>query len=223
MLVSAIQQCESAVSTHISPTPLGHHREPGWAPCVIKQLPTIYFTHDNCINATLSVHPTLSFPYCAHKSILYISVLIPALHIGSSVPFFCCCCCSVTQLCPTLCDPMDGSTPGFPVLHHLLEFVQTHAHWVGDAIQPSHPVLPFSSCLQYFPASGSFLMSWLFTSGGQSIGASASAPVFPKNIQGWFPLRWTGLISLQSKGFSRVFSSTILLDSIYMRKLPEFL
>ena len=52
------------------------------------------------------------------------------------------CCHSVTKLCPTLCDPMDGSTPGFPVLHYLLEFAQTHVHWVGDAIQPSHPLLP---------------------------------------------------------------------------------
>ena len=55
-----------------------------------------------------------------------------------------CCCCSVAQLCPTLCDLMDCSTPGFPVLHHLLEFVQTHVHWVDDTIQPSHPLLPLS-------------------------------------------------------------------------------
>ena len=107
-----------------------------------------------------------------------------------------------------LCNPMDCSTPGFPVLHHLPEFAQTHVHWLGDAIQPSHPVLPFSSCLQSFPPSGSFPMTQLFTSGGQSIGASASAPVLPMNIKGWFPLGLTGLISLLSKGLSRVFSST---------------
>ena len=71
----------------------------------------------------------------------------------------------------------------------------------------SSPV-PFFSCLQSFPASGSFLMSQLFTSGGQSIGASASARILPMNIQGWFPLGLTGLISLQCKGLSRVFSST---------------
>ena len=52
------------------------------------------------------------------------------------------CCCSVTQLCPTLCDPMDWSTPGFPVHHHLPDFAQTHVHWVSDAIQPSHPLSP---------------------------------------------------------------------------------
>ena len=66
----------------------------------------------------------------------------------------------------------------------------------------------FSSCLQSFPAPGSFPMDCLFTSGGQSIGASASAWVLPVNIQGWFPLGWTGLISLQSKGLSRVFYNT---------------
>ena len=69
---------------------------------------------------------------------------------------------------------------------------------------------PFSFCLQSFPASGSFPMSQLFASGGQSIGASASTSVLPMNIQGWFPLGLTGLISLQSKGLSRVFSSTTI-------------
>ena len=71
-------------------------------------------------------------------------------------------------------------------------------------------VFPFSSYLQSFTAPGSFLMSQQFTSGGQSIGASASASVLPMNIQDWFPLRWTGWISLQSKGLSRVFSNTIV-------------
>ena len=68
----------------------------------------------------------------------------------------------------------------------------------------------FSFCLQSFPASGSFPMSQFFASGGQSTGASASASVLPTYIQGWFPLGWTGLISLQSKGLSRVFSSTTI-------------
>ena len=77
----------------------------------------------------------------------------------------------------------------------------------------SSSVVPFSFCLQSFPASGSFPMNQLFTSGGQSIGASASASVFPINIQGWFPLGLTGLISLQSKGLSRVFSSTMIWKS----------
>ena len=76
------------------------------------------------------------------------------------------------SLSPTFCHPMDCSTPGFPVLHYLPELAQTHVQWLSDAIQPSHPVASFSSCFQSLPASGSFPMSQLFTSGGQSIGAS---------------------------------------------------
>ena len=80
------------------------------------------------------------------------------------------------------------------------------SQWYHPTISSS--VVPFSSCLQSFPASGSFLMSQLFTSGGQSIGASTSSSVLPVNIQDWFPLWWTSLISLQSKGLSRVFSNS---------------
>ena len=109
----------------------------------------------------------------------------------------------VTQSCPTLCDPMDCSSPGFPVHHQLPELTQTHVHWVSDAIQPSHPLLsPSPLCLQYFPASGSFQMSQFFKSGGQSIEVSASASVLPMNVQDWFLLGWIGWISLQSKGLS---------------------
>ena len=78
--------------------------------------------------------------------------------------------------------------------------------WCHKIISSS--VIPFSSCLQSFPTSGSFPMSWLFAAGGQSIGASVLASVLPMNIQGWFPLGLTGLISSQSKGLSRVLSST---------------
>ena len=113
---------------------------------------------------------------------------------------------SVAQLCLTLCSLMDFSKPGFPVRHQFLELAQTHVHWVSSTISPS--VAPFSSCPQSFPVSGSFLMSLLFTSGGQNITTSASASVLPMNVQGWFPLGLTDLISLQSNGFSRVFSST---------------
>ena len=116
---------------------------------------------------------------------------------------------SVAQSCLSLCDPMDCSMPGLPVHHQLLEFTQTHVHWVCDAIQPSHPLsIPFSSHLQSFQASGSFQMSQFFISGGQSIGVSASISVLPMNLQDWFPLGWTGWISLQSKGLSRIFSNT---------------
>ena len=89
----------------------------------------------------------------------------------------------VAQLCLALCNPMDCSTPGFPVHLQLLELAQTHAHRVCDAIQPPHPLIPFSSHLQSFPASGSFPMSQFFASGGQSVGVSASASVLPMNIQ----------------------------------------
>ena len=111
-----------------------------------------------------------------------------------------------SQSCPTLCDPVDCSMPGFPVHHQLPELPQTYIHRVGDAVQPSHALL--SPCLQSFPASGSFPMSQFFTSGGQSIGVSASASVLPMNIQDRFLLGSTGLISLQSKRLSRVFSNT---------------
>ena len=102
---------------------------------------------------------------------------------------------------------MNRSTPGRPVHHQLLEFTQTHVHRVGDAIQPSHPLVPFS-CPQSLPASGSFPMSQLFAWGGQSIGVSASKSVLPMNTQDWSPLGWNGCISLQSNGPSRVFSNT---------------
>ena len=96
--------------------------------------------------------------------------------------------------------PWTEAHQASPVLHHLSEFAQAHVHWVSDVIHPSisSSVTPFSSCPQSFPASGTFPMSWKFTSGGQSIGASAS--VLPVNIQGWLPLGLTGLISLKSQG-----------------------
>ena len=108
-----------------------------------------------------------------------------------------------------LCNSMDCSPPGFPVLHHLPEFAQTHVHWVNDAIQPSHPLSPPSHPALNLSqqASGSFPMSWLFKSEGQSTGHSVSASVLPMNIQGWFPLGLTGLITLLSKGLLRVFST----------------
>ena len=138
--------------------------------------------------------------------------LVIAINFNGSVPFICFC--SVTQTCPTLCNPMDCSTPGLPVHHQLPELAQTHVHRVGDPLSWwCHPtisssVVPFSSCFPSFPASGSFPMSQLSISGGQSTGASASASVLPMNIQDWFPLGLTDLISLQSKGLSRVFSDT---------------
>ena len=90
------------------------------------------------------------------------------------------------------------STPGFPVLHYRLEFAQTHFRWVNDAIQLSHPLSPSTLALSLSQHQGLFNVL-AFESGGQSIGASASASVLPLNIEGCFPLGWTGLISLKSK------------------------
>ena len=120
-----------------------------------------------------------------------------------------CCCCSVAQLFPPLCDPMNCSIPGFPVLHHLQDACSNScplSPWCHSIILFS--VVPFSSCSQSYPASGSFPMNQFFASGGQSIGVSASTSVLPENIQDLFPLALTSLISLQAKGLSRVFSNT---------------
>ena len=104
---------------------------------------------------------------------------------------------SVAQLCPALCDPMDCSTPGFPVHHQLPELTQTHVHWVGDAIQPSHS--PSSRSPPAFNLSQhQGLSQWVSSSHhvAKEFWVSASASVLPLNIQG------TSLISLQSKGLS---------------------
>ena len=115
------------------------------------------------------------------------------------------CCCSVAKSCPTLCDPMDCSTPGFPIFHYLPEFAQTHVHWVIDAIHVilCRPLLLLPSVFDNIRVFSSESVLW---SDGQSIGASAS--VLPMNIQGLYPSGWTGWISLQSKGLSRAFSNT---------------
>ena len=115
---------------------------------------------------------------------------------------------SVTQSCLTLRPhglqlakpPCPSPAPGVSPNSCPLSW------WYHPTISSS--VVPSSSCLQSFPASGSFQMSQLFASGGQSIGVSASTSVLPMNIQDWFPLGWTDWISLQSKGLSRVFSNT---------------
>ena len=115
---------------------------------------------------------------------------------------------SVIQLCPTLCNLMHCSMPGFPVHHQLLKLTQTHVHQVGDAINQlilSRSLLLLPSIIpriRVFPNESVLCIRW------PSIWASASPSVFPINIQDWFPLGLTGLISLQSKGLSRVFCNT---------------
>ena len=108
---------------------------------------------------------------------------------------------SVAQSCPTLCDPMNCSRPGLPVHHQLLESTKTHVHWVGDAIQPSHPLSsPSTPSLNLSQHQGLFKWVSSLHQGGQSIGVSASTSVLPMNTQDWSPLGWTGWVSLQSKG-----------------------
>ena len=124
---------------------------------------------------------------------------------------------SVTQSCLTLCDPMNCSTPSLPVHHQLPEFTQTHVHWDGDAIQLSHLLLSPSP-----PASHLSQHQSLFQSGGRSIGVSPSASALPMNIQDWFPLGWTGWISLQFKGLSRVFFNITVQKHQFFSAQPSF-
>jgi len=119
-------------------------------------------------------------------------------------------------------DPMDCSTPGLPVHHQLLELTKIHVH--QESVMPSNhlilgrPLLLPPSILQSIR---SFPVSEFFAWGGQSIGASASASVLPMNIQNWFPLGYTGWISLQSKGLSRVFSNTTVQKHQYFGAQPS--
>ena len=161
--------------------------------------------------------------YCWGKSVfwsyIYLHKICIALSFGSIVTGEARtavgergCCCSVAKSCLTLWDFMNRSTPGLPVHHQLLELTQTHVPWVSDAIQPSHPLSSSSplafSLTQHQGLSNESALH--FTSGGESIVVSVSASVPPMNIQDSFPLGWTGWISLQSRGFWRVFSNTTI-------------
>ena len=108
----------------------------------------------------------------------------------------------VTQSRPTLCDPMNHSTPGLPVHYQFPESTQIHVHWVSDAIQPSHSLLsPSPPAFNLSQNQG--LFQWV-SSSHQVAKVSASTSVLPMNTQDWTPLGWTGWISLQSKGLSSV-------------------
>ena len=128
------------------------------------------------------------FLFHSHQEVLKFVYFIYFVHINS-----------VTQSCSTLCDPMDCSMPGFPVHHQPPGLAQSHAHrqWCHPTILSSAILF---SCLQSFPAARFFPMGQFFTLGGQRIGVSAWASVFPMNIQDWFLLGLSGWISLQSKG-----------------------
>ena len=107
--------------------------------------------------------------------------------------------------------PRNCSTSGFPCPSLSPGICSNSVHWVNDGIQPSHPLLPPSPPALNLPASGSFPMSWLFQSGGQMISTSASASVLPMNIQSWFPLGLTGLVSLLTKRLLSIFTSITIL------------
>ena len=115
----------------------------------------------------------------------------------------------VAQSCPTLCNAMDCSMPGLPVHHQLLESTHTHVRWVSDAIQPSHPLLYLPSI---FPSIRVFSNEWALCIRWPKYWSFSFffffASIFPVNTQDWSSLGWTGWISLQSKGLSRVFSNT---------------
>ena len=157
-------------------------------------------------------HPEVHVSLSSHR---HLSFTLAGLRSGI------CCCCAVAKLCLTLCDSMDCSMPGSPVLHCLPEFAQIHVlEWCYLTISSS--TSPCSFCLQFFPASGSFPVSQLFASGGQSTEASASASALSVNTQGWFPLGLTSLISFQSTGLSRVFSSTTVQKHQFFGAQPSF-
>ena len=121
----------------------------------------------------------------------------------------CCCFCSLTKSCLILCDPRDCSMARLPCPSPSPGVCSNScpsSWWCHPTISSS--AVPFSSCPQSFPASVPFPISQFFTSGGQSIGVSASTSVLPMNTKDWSPLGWTGWLSLQSKGLSRVFDNT---------------
>ena len=110
---------------------------------------------------------------------------------------------------------MNHSTPGLPVHHQLPEPTQTHVHWVSDAIQPSHPLLsPSPPAFNLSQHQGLFRWQSSSHQVAKVLGVSASQSVLPMNIQDWFPLGWTGWISLLFKGLSRVFSSTTVENTL---------
>ena len=130
------------------------------------------------------------------------------------------CCCLVVKSCSTLCDPMDESMPGPPVFNCLTELGQIHVGSFGDTVQPSCS-LSSPSPLAFPFSQHHSLFQGVFSWDGQSIGASASGSVLPVSTQGWFPSEWIGLISLQSRGFLRVSSSTTIQKHQFFSRQPS--
>ena len=133
-----------------------------------------------------------------------------------------CCCCSVTKSCLTLCDSMDCSTPGSPVLHYLPEFAQIQVHWVSDVIQSSHllssPSLPAFNLSQH---QGLFQWVGYLHQVAKALELQLQPSALSMNVQCWFPLGLTVLTSLLSKGLSRVFSSTTVQKHQFFSTQPS--
>ena len=158
--------------------------------------------------------------------IVFVSYLQDSVPCGCKTDllvFLLFCCCSVTLLCLTLCDPRDCSMPGFPVLHHLLELAQTHVHWVG--IISNHLIIYCVYCplfllpsiypsIRVFSNKLAVLIKW------PAYWSFSLSNVLPMNIQGWFPLGLTGLISLQSKDPPLLLSAVNSLSGPYYHSIP---
>ena len=133
------------------------------------------------------------------------------------------CCCSADLSCPTLCDPMDGSTPGFPILHYLLEFAQTHVHWVDDAIQPSQSLSsPSPPALNHSHHQG--LLQWFCSM--QQVAKVLELQLQHQSFQWIFRtdlLRIDWFVFLLSKGVSRVFFSTTVQNHQFFDTQQKFL
>ena len=172
---------------------------------------TAGYSHNCCLFTSFHAsHQPASVRSATIYIIVFVSCLIspcPGPERQKAAGMNECYCCLVAKLCLTLRDTMDRSIPGSSVFHYprVCSNSCPLSQWCYLSILSS--VTPFF-CLQSFSASGCFAKNQLFTSGGQSIGVSASASLLPMNTQEWSPLGWTGWISLQSKGLSRVFSNT---------------
>ena len=176
-----------------------------WSPALAGK----FFTTSTTLEALYDIHAKVFkviFPIniCSKYNCIFAQMPHIQIHVKSHLSVYYCC--SVIQSCQTLCNCMDCSMPGFPVLHHILDLAQTQDHWVHDAIQTGHPLSSPLLLPSIFPSIRTFSNESALPFRWSSIGASISASILPMNIQNRFPLGLTGLISLQSKGLSRVFS-----------------
>ena len=186
---------------------------------------TAGYSHNCCLFTSFHAsHQPASVRSATIYIIVFVSCLIspcPGPERQNAAGMNECYCCSVAKLCLILRDTMDRSIPGSSVFHYprVCSNSCPLSRWCYLSISSS--VTLFSFCLQSFSASGCFAKNQLFTSGGQSTGVSISAWVLPMNIQSWFLLGLTSLISLLSKGLSRVFSRTTVQKHQFFSAQPS--